>query len=95
MDTINPLCTKELRMKEKAKHRMMKHSIIRFYKAYGVTQPTFPEFIPYLYEINAIYFLYIINIFILKHTPFFTEKKYQSPNLHPLYIFTIFARSTE
>ncbi|MFR5016485.1 MAG: hypothetical protein ACLUDP_13970 [[Clostridium] innocuum] len=43
MDTINPLCTKELRMKEKAKHRMMKHSIIRFYKAYGVTQPTFEE----------------------------------------------------
>src|SRR5699024_11333836 len=51
------------------------------------TQPTFPEFIPYLHEINTIYFLYIINIFILKHTPFFTEKKYQSPNLHPLYIF--------
>ena len=43
MDTINPLCTKELRMKEKAKHRMMKHSIIRFYKAYGVTQTTFEE----------------------------------------------------
>ena len=30
-------------MKEKAKHRMMKHSIIRFYKAYGVTQTTFEE----------------------------------------------------
>lgn len=30
-------------MKEKAKHRVMKHSIIRFYKAYGVTQTTFEE----------------------------------------------------
>lgn len=59
-------------------------------------QPTFLEFIPYLYEINAIHFLCIINIFILKHTPFSLKRNIKARTYtHRIFLLFLPAQQNE